>query len=52
MIKLNLKKCPNCSIWVEKIAGCEYISCKCGIQFCYRCGIEFVKDPCRKKKLW
>lgn len=31
MGKLNYKKCPKCRIWVEKVAGCEYISCKCGV---------------------
>jgi E3 ubiquitin-protein ligase RNF144 len=45
---LNYRRCPKCAIWVEKIAGCEYINCKCGIEFCYRCGEEYSKDPCRK----
>ena len=32
------QKCPNCSIWVDKKEGCEYIDCKCGTAFCYKCG--------------
>lgn len=49
---LNYRKCPKCSIWVEKVDGCEYINCKCGIEFCYRCGEEYAKDPCRKREVW
>jgi len=52
MRNLSYRKCPRCSIWVEKIAGCEYINCKCGIEFCYRCGAEYAKDPCRKGEIW
>lgn len=49
---LSYRKCPKCSIWVEKVDGCEYINCKCGIEFCYRCGEEYAKDPCRKRDVW
>ncbi|XP_076901418.1 E3 ubiquitin-protein ligase RSL1-like [Bidens hawaiensis] len=31
-------KCPNCRLFVEKTSGCNHISCRCGHQFCYRCG--------------
>ncbi|XP_076890393.1 E3 ubiquitin-protein ligase RSL1-like [Bidens hawaiensis] len=31
-------KCPNCKLFVEKTSGCNHISCRCGHQFCYRCG--------------
>ena len=34
----NFKKCPNCKRWVEKISGCNHITCPCGIHFCYTCG--------------
>ena len=52
MGKLNYKRCPKCRIWVQKTAGCEYISCKCGVQFCYRCGNLFSIDPCRLGAIW
>ena len=47
MKKNDYQKCPNCSIWVEKKEGCQYIDCKCGTAFCYKCGAEFASDPCR-----
>ena len=34
----NFKQCPKCKRWVEKISGCDHISCTCGAQFCYNCG--------------
>jgi hypothetical protein len=38
MKKLNYQRCPVCKIWVERNKGCQYMSCKCGIDFCYKCG--------------
>jgi len=36
--KQNLQECPNCSIWVEKIDGCEYVMCAaCNHEFCWDC---------------
>jgi hypothetical protein len=49
---LNYRRCPNCRCWVEKLAGCDYIDCKCGSKFCFKCGNFFDKDPCRKAGLW
>ena len=34
----NFKQCPNCKRWVEKISGCNHITCPCGSHFCYSCG--------------
>ena len=34
----NCKQCPQCKRWVEKINGCDHITCPCGIHFCYNCG--------------
>ena len=30
----KLKQCPKCKRWVEKIDGCDHISCPCGTSFC------------------
>lgn len=38
--KEKMKKCPNCKMWVKKVDGCDAISCRCGIQFWYRCGTQ------------
>ena len=34
----KLKQCPRCKRWVEKISGCDHITCPCGTHFCYKCG--------------
>ncbi len=34
----KFKQCPNCRLWVEKDDGCNSLTCRCGIHFCYRCG--------------
>lgn len=35
--------CPNCKSGVEKIEGCNHMTCRCKSHFCYLCGI--VLDP-------
>jgi hypothetical protein len=52
MKNLGYRKCPKCLIWIEKSEGCNYIDCKCSCKFCYKCGNEFDKDPCRKGGQW
>ncbi|KAI8148114.1 hypothetical protein BJV82DRAFT_653997 [Fennellomyces sp. T-0311] len=34
----NWSRCPNCRHVVERISGCNFIYCRCGANFCYRCG--------------
>jgi len=35
----NAQRCPKCSIYIEKIDGCDHMVCsKCNSKFCYRCG--------------
>ncbi|CAF1286530.1 unnamed protein product [Rotaria magnacalcarata] len=35
----NARRCPKCSIYIEKIDGCDHMICgKCNSKFCYRCG--------------
>ncbi|CAF1099299.1 unnamed protein product [Adineta steineri] len=35
----NAQRCPKCSIYIEKIDGCDHMVCaKCSSKFCYRCG--------------
>ena len=37
----GLKKCPSCSKWIQKIEGCNHMTCTCGTHFCWRCGQGF-----------
>ncbi|KAJ1268695.1 hypothetical protein BS78_07G154600 [Paspalum vaginatum] len=47
--KGNWKRCPRCRFYVEKSTGCMHITCRCGFQFCYRCGKPWapIHDCCR-----
>ncbi len=51
------KYCPNrkCNRIVEKIEGCDTMTCKCGQKFCYRCG-NSLGDPypctCNGQNAW
>ena len=33
----NVKKCPDCGIFIEKIDGCNHIHCRCGGHVCWIC---------------
>jgi hypothetical protein len=33
----GVKNCPNCGIHIQKINGCNHISCRCGHHFCWNC---------------
>ncbi|EFJ40286.1 hypothetical protein VOLCADRAFT_46019, partial [Volvox carteri f. nagariensis] len=32
------KPCPQCRQLVEMAQGCNHITCKCGAEWCYKCG--------------
>ena len=50
----HYKICPVCKIWVEKTKGCNNMKCRCGNNFCYKCGKVIPKHihdcPCWKKR--
>ena len=33
----QIKKCPRCSVDIEKIGGCNRMTCRCGHHFCWHC---------------
>ncbi|PWA42886.1 ribonuclease H domain-containing protein [Artemisia annua] len=37
------RQCIKCKNLVELAAGCYHISCRCGYEFCYTCGAEWIK---------
>lgn len=48
----NFKACPRCQAWVEKTMGCDHITCRCGYEFCYRCGGRYHPGrPCSAEDL-
>jgi hypothetical protein len=38
----GMKRCPGCRIPVEKISGCNRITCRCGKSFCWLCFALFA----------
>ncbi|KAF8025931.1 hypothetical protein BT93_F2687 [Corymbia citriodora subsp. variegata] len=38
--KQHWRRCPKCSFYVQKIDGCAFVRCRCGVEFCYRCGAQ------------
>lgn len=50
------KQCPSCKMIVERSAGCNRMTCRCGFVFCYQCGrpmnrgqpgLAGLLEPCR-----
>ena len=37
----NVKKCPDCGVFIEKIDGCNHIHCRCGSHVCWICAEAF-----------
>jgi hypothetical protein len=44
LIAKTTKICPGCRNPVHKIEGCNHIKCRCGVEFCYLCGLEYNID--------
>ncbi|KAL4491940.1 hypothetical protein ABPG72_008361 [Tetrahymena utriculariae] len=42
----KFKQCINCKMWVERNQGCDHMTCRCGCQFCYKCGGPYLKCAC------
>jgi len=40
----RVKKCPQCSVPIEKLGGCNRMSCRCGAHICWRCMGIFSGD--------
>ncbi|KAF7294699.1 RBR-type E3 ubiquitin transferase [Mycena indigotica] len=37
----GVKRCPVCSVWIEKTEGCNHMTCKCGAHLCWLCVRQF-----------
>ncbi|KAK7935701.1 ATP-dependent RNA helicase-like protein [Apiospora marii] len=40
-------ECSRCGRIIERIHGCNHMTCPCSYQFCYACGKEWSNCPCR-----
>ena len=42
----KFKQCPHCEFWVERSEGCDHMRCRCGKDFCYKCGGKYGSCEC------
>lgn len=45
----SCQACPRCLVVVRKEDGCDHMVCRCGTEFCFRCGgpySESIGPPC------
>jgi hypothetical protein len=40
----GFKRCPECTVWIEKDEGCNHMSCRCGAHICWVCMKVFTRD--------
>jgi len=56
-LKLGYRQCPKCHTWIEKgpsmeafgiamVEGCDKMTCRCGCQFCFKCGSISANCSC------
>ena len=34
------RACPKCDVYIQRNGGCDHMTCKCGHNFCYKCGAK------------
>lgn len=44
--KKSWRQCDKCKYYVEKTLGCLHIVCRCGYEFCYKCGAKWSRHEC------
>lgn len=37
LLMRDYKRCPGCSVYLQRSDGCNHMTCKCGAQWCYMC---------------
>ncbi|XP_076944658.1 E3 ubiquitin-protein ligase RSL1-like [Bidens hawaiensis] len=43
-------RCPTCQHCVELVKGCAIVRCRCGIEFCYKCGKKVDHHWCNCRR--
>jgi IBR domain, a half RING-finger domain len=39
----NVRKCPQCTMFIEKVEGCHKVQCRCKAMICWKCMSVFPK---------
>ncbi|XP_071709320.1 E3 ubiquitin-protein ligase RSL1-like [Rutidosis leptorrhynchoides] len=51
--KKHWRQCIKCKNIIELAKGCYHIYCRCGYEFCYTCGAQWInKTPTYKCPIW
>lgn len=45
------RRCTKCSVLVEHRDACQHMTCRCGAQFCYVCGLRWRTCGCGMEQL-
>ncbi|KAL7152654.1 hypothetical protein ABFS83_04G113100 [Erythranthe nasuta] len=40
--KKKWRRCRRCKFFVERNTGCLHMTCRCGFEFCYKCGADWI----------
>jgi len=40
LLSVGARPCPECGAAVEKIEGCNHMTCRCGAEWCWMCGLK------------
>ncbi|KAF7559691.1 hypothetical protein G7046_g4460 [Stylonectria norvegica] len=46
------KRCYSCNALVEHREACQHMTCRCGTQFCYVCGLQWRTCGCTMQQLY
>ncbi|KAL1551496.1 RBR-type E3 ubiquitin transferase [Salvia divinorum] len=40
LVRMQWSRCPKCGQAIERVAGCQFVKCRCRTSFCYLCGSQ------------
>jgi len=44
-------RCTKCTLVLERVSGCDHMTCRCGAEFCFSCGaMPYCGVKCKKIK--
>jgi IBR domain, a half RING-finger domain len=53
-MRAGVQPCRRCHAAIEKTAGCDHMTCRCGYEFCWICGLEWSRHSlatCRRPSM-